>query len=124
MPTFLENNRSALRVFFAAQPGRVHLGLAMGAMGSLVASGRIGQGRFPFGVAIPDAVTIQCGTTRQGHELVALQGIKPDSMTTGTLIDGNFPENNGLHLLTTSRALHGVEFIGVAQGGKGETQLN
>ena len=93
-------------------------------MGSLVAAGRIGQGRFPFRVTIPDAVTIQRGTTRQSHELFALHGIKPNSLTTGTSIDGNFPENNGLHLLTTSRTLHGVEFISVAQGGKGETQLN
>ena len=124
MAAFLENNRSSLRVFFAAQPGRVHLGLAAGTISPLVASGRIDQGRFPFGVAIPDAVSIQRGTTRQSHELVALQGIKPDPLTTGTTIDGNFPVNNGLHLLTTSRALHGMEFIGVAQGGKSETQLN
>ena len=66
---------AAIAIFFAAQPGRVHLGLAMGTMGSLVAAGRIVQGTLAFGVTIPDAVTIQRGTTRQSHELIALHGI-------------------------------------------------
>ena len=95
----------------------------MWTIGSPKTSGRIGQGTLAFGITIPDAVSIQRGTTRQSHELVALQGIKPDSMTTGTPIDGNFPENNGLHLMLTSRALHGMGVYWPNSGWQGRNPL-